>query len=64
MPNIVAERYFQRAKDIRGMAKSIADPQAKREALNASKRLELQGARSMKRIGRKVTRKKGPRAQV
>lgn len=64
MSNIVAERYFQRARDIRKQAQFIADPEAKRSALEASKRLERQGAKRMNRIGKPVHRKapapKGP----
>ena len=50
---------LSKAKELRGLAKSIVDREAKERILDASARLEKQAAKKASRIGRKLKMRKG-----
>lgn len=48
------ESYIDRAAQMRKRAKSVENPDAKREFMDAANRLERQAARAVRRVGKRV----------
>lgn len=53
MPTPTAERDLSRARDLRKLAKGVADGPARQDFTNAALRLEARAGRSARKIGTK-----------